>query len=262
MKVKKQIIFDLSKRGSIFFCAMKEFSRLIKIMARLRGPGGCPWDRKQTHRTLIPYLIEEAYELIDEIKRQENDKIQEELGDLLLQVIFHCQLARERGRFNIEDVVRGLNEKLIRRHPHVFGKVHARNVTQVIRNWEKIKMNEHRGERKSILDGIARGLPALLRARRIQSRAEQAGFRWISSPSQLNRAIQFFVKSFRKKPKSQFSKGLGRLLFFLVDRARTCHWDPEQILNDANHEFERQIRKREKEIKKNRMEKRRVLIFN
>src|SRR5215469_2359905 len=150
---------------------------LIRIMARLRGPKGCPWDREQDHRSLRWHAVEEAYELMDAIESADDHELEEELGDLLLQVVFHCQLARERGAFNFERVAKRVGEKLIRRHPHVFGDIKVKNVDQVWANWEKIKRAEKHGTRHaraSALDGVPKHLPALLRAEKLVKKARRA----------------------------------------------------------------------------------------
>jgi uncharacterized protein YabN with tetrapyrrole methylase and pyrophosphatase domain len=151
---------------------------LLKVMAKLRSPKGCPWDREQNHRTLRHHAIEEVYELIDAIESGDDHEMAEELGDLLLQVVFHCQLARERGAFDFEKVARHLVDKLVRRHPHVFGRLKVKDVDEVWANWEKIKRAEKKGtrhERPSALDGIPRHLPALLRAEKLVKKARKAG---------------------------------------------------------------------------------------
>src|SRR6267142_4284210 len=151
---------------------------LLKVMAKLRSPKGCPWDREQTHLSLRRHAIEEVYELIDAIEARDDHEMAEELGDLLLQVVFHCQLARERGAFDFEKVARHITNKLIRRHPHVFGNVKVKDVDQVWANWEKIKHAEKKGtrhERPSTFDGIPKHLPALLRAEKLLKKAHRAG---------------------------------------------------------------------------------------
>jgi MazG family protein len=151
---------------------------LLKVMARLRSPTGCPWDREQSHRTIRRHAIEEVYELIDAIEAEDDHEMAEELGDLLLQVVFHCQLAKERGAFDFEKVCRMIVEKLVRRHPHVFGKTKVKDVDEIWANWEKIKKAEKHGTkhaRHSALDGIPKHLPALLRAEKLVKKARKAG---------------------------------------------------------------------------------------
>src|SRR5271155_989858 len=155
----------------------KAIEDLLKVMAKLRSPTGCPWDREQDHQTLRRHAIEEVYELVDAIEARDDHEMAEELGDLLLQVVFHCQLARERGAFDFEKVTRHLVDKLIRRHPHVFGTTKVKDVDEVWANWEKIKRAEKHGthlERKSALDGIPKHLPALLRAEKLLKKAKKA----------------------------------------------------------------------------------------
>src|SRR6266702_1509969 len=155
----------------------REIDRLLEVMARLRAPGGCPWDREQNHMSLRWHAVEEVYELIDAIESSDDLELEEELGDLLLQVVFHCQLAKERGGFSFGEVARHVTEKLIRRHPHVFGKTKVKDVAQVWANWEIIKRAEKHGtrrERPSALDGIPRHLPALLRAEKLLKKAHRA----------------------------------------------------------------------------------------
>src|SRR6516162_6706424 len=150
---------------------------LLRVMARLRGPGGCPWDREQDHQTLRWHAVEEVYELLDAIESRDDHELEEELGDLLLQVVFHCQLARERGAFDFQTVARHLTDKLLRRHPHVFGELKVKDVDQVWANWEKIKRAEKHGTkhaRPSALDGIPKYLPALLRAEKLLKKARRA----------------------------------------------------------------------------------------
>src|SRR5215469_3501270 len=163
------------------------FAKLAAVMSRLRAPGGCPWDREQTHHTLRTYLIEEAYELLDALDANDDVKFAEELGDLLLQVLFHSQIAREAGRFSITDVIREIHEKMVRRHPHVFGEKRAKNAAEVLHNWEIIKREERRAKSgafepqhkpESLLDGVPRSLPALVEGYQLTSKAARIGFDW------------------------------------------------------------------------------------
>ena len=155
---------------------MEQFQRLIEIMARLRSPDGCPWDKAQDHKSLKPYLIEEAYEVIDAIDSENPEKLAEELGDLLLHIVFHAQLGEEADKFNIEDICRKISDKLIGRHPHVFKDKVELTESEVIDRWEIIKQNNNKGY--SILDGVPRALPALLKAYRIQEKVGRLGFDW------------------------------------------------------------------------------------
>lgn len=221
------------------------FDDLVAIMARLRGPRGCPWDRKQTHQTLLPYLIEETYEVVDTLHRRDIDALREELGDLLLQIVFHAQLARERRRFNIDDVTDAICRKLIARHPHVFGKVKARTAEQVLDNWEKIKLTEKKdnGQPGGVLSGIPRSLPALLQAYRVQEKTSRFGFDWDDPRpvlDKVNEEVDELRRSIKKRGprrKKEVEHELGDLLFALVNLARHLKVDPETALSKSNQRF-------------------------
>jgi XTP/dITP diphosphohydrolase len=206
-------------------------NELIRIMARLRGPNGCPWDREQDHRSLRWHAVEETYELMDAIESGDDHELEEELGDLLLQVVFHCQLAKERGVFDFEKVARHIAEKLIRRHPHVFGDTKVKNVAQVWANWEKIKRAEKHGTRHaraSALDGIPKCLPALLRAEKLIKKARRANLAADSaSPRKLTRVE------------------LGRELFALTAQAQSKGWSAEDLLRVESRRQESAWRKAE-----------------
>ena len=205
---------------------------LLKVMGRLRSPTGCPWDREQSHMTLRRHAIEEVYELIDAIEAGDDHEMAEELGDLLLQVVFHCQLARERGAFDFEEVCRVLVNKLIRRHPHVFGKTRVRNVDEVWANWEKIKRAEKHGTkhaRHSAFDGIPKHLPALLRAEKLVKKA---------------RKVNLLEE---RAPDGKISRTrLGGKLFELAAFAQARGWSAEELLVGETQKRERILRRREK----------------
>jgi tetrapyrrole methylase family protein/MazG family protein len=219
------------------------FTGLVEIAAILRSPEGCPWDREQTHESLKPYLIEEAYEVIDAIDTGDADRLCEELGDLLLQVVMHSQLARERGLFDIERVIQRLNEKLVQRHPHVFGEVALENANEVLRNWDRLKreLKPH----ASILEGIPRSMPALLRALEVSKRAARAGFEWndiegvlqklAEEESELRHAIQ-------SGETARIEAEIGDLLFTMVNVARHAGIDPEESLRRMVERFIRRFR--------------------
>jgi MazG family protein len=158
--------------------AARQIARLRAIMHRLRAPGGCPWDAEQTHESLVPNLIEEAYETVDTIQRGDHEHLKEELGDLLLQVIFHSELAEEAGRFTLDDVARGISDKLVRRHPHVFAQSDAATADAVLQQWDEIKRGEKGDQQQPYLHGVGKGLPALLRAAKLQKKASKVGFDW------------------------------------------------------------------------------------
>lgn len=209
---------------------------LLKVMAKLRSPKGCPWDREQDHMTLRRHAIEEVYELIDAIEARDDHELAEELGDLLLQVVFHCQLARERGAFDFEKVTRHLVDKLIRRHPHVFGTTKVKDVDEVWANWEKIKRAEKQGthrERASALDGIPKHLPALLRAEKLVKKARKA------------RLLAKAETSRRRLSKS----ALAKELFELAAYGQSRGWTAEELLADEIKRRERVLRKHEQSVR-------------
>jgi MazG family protein len=207
---------------------------LLKVMAKLRSPKGCPWDREQDHQSLRRHAIEEVYELIDAIEAHDDFEMAEELGDLLLQVVFHCQLAKERGAFNFEKVTQTLVDKLIRRHPHVFGATKVKNVDEVWANWEKIKRAEKKGthlERKSAFDGIPRYLPALLRAEKLVKKAQKVGL----TAGKANGSKRKLTKA-----------GVATELFELAQAAQGQGWCAEELLATEIKKRERQLRRQEK----------------
>ncbi len=204
---------------------------LLRVMAKLRSPKGCPWDREQSHMTLRRHAIEEVYELIDAIEAGDDHEMAEELGDLLLQVIFHCQLAKERGAFDFEKVCRVLVDKLIRRHPHVFGKLKVKDVDQVWANWEKIKKAEKHGTkhaRHSVLDGIPKHLPALLRAEKLVKKARKAELIPCSCQARGNKSA------------------MAKNLFALAQQAQERGWSAEELLCAEVKRREQDFRRREK----------------
>jgi MazG family protein len=204
---------------------------LLEVMAKLRSPEGCPWDREQDHRSLRFHAVEEVYELIDAIEAGDDHELLEELGDLLLQVVFHCQLARERGVFDFEQVARNITEKLLRRHPHVFGDVKVKNVDEVWANWEQIKRAEKAGthrERVSALDGIPKHLPALLRAEKLVKKARKHGLMTRQS------TVKFTKQA------------VGRLLFDVTAYAQSKGWSAEALLRDQYRRRERELRRQER----------------
>ncbi len=234
---------------------MSELDRLVNLMTRLRGPDGCPWDREQTHQSLKPYLIEETYEALDAIDRDDADCLRDELGDVLLQVVFHAQLARENGRFNLDDVAAATSEKLIRRHPHVFGSATADTPGQVVDNWEAIKSREKsmKGLNPSILDGIPVHLPALLRARRVQERAARSGFDWTDTDEVVDKVreeVDEFLEAWRGADQTGVEEEFGDLIFSLVNLARFLKVCPENALRKTVGKFESRFQYIEQELEK------------
>lgn len=234
----------------------KELERLESVMERLRGEAGCPWDRKQTHTTLRPYLLEEAYEVLEAVDNGSPSQLQEELGDLLLQVVFHAQIAREKGDFSLAGVIKGITEKLIRRHPHVFGGGKVDGIDGVMKNWDQIKAEEKKKTPASALDGIPAYFPALLRAVKVQEKASRLGFDWpdIKGPlakvkeeiKEFRRAWKDWEKAENKKEREEIHKNMeeefGDILFALVNVGRFLRIQPEPALNMVTEKFCRRFR--------------------
>ena len=227
-------------------------NQLLAVMAKLRSPKGCPWDREQDHMTLRRHAVEEVYELIDAIEARDDQEMAEELGDLLLQVVVHCQLATERSAFNFEQVTQHLVDKLIRRHPHVFGQTKVKNVDEVWANWEQIKRAEKHGtrhERPSALDGIPKRLPALLRAEKLVKKARKAhlldpaGKR--STISQIEDGMTVGRAGTRPARKPANKAAIATKLFVLTQEAQHHGWSAEELLSDETKRVELALRKRE-----------------
>jgi len=217
------------------------FQRLVELMATLRGPNGCPWDRKQTPESLKPFLVEECYEVIDALEDGAPDKIRDELGDLLFQIIFHARIAEETGRFTINDVITAIDEKMIRRHPHVFGTEKLSTDKEVLANWEDIKKKEKGHEdRKSILEGVPKELPSLLRAHRLQERAARVGFDWAhlnEALPKLDEEIAEFKKSLKSEDAEKIEEELGDVFFMLVNVSRFLGVNPDEALRKTIGKF-------------------------
>lgn len=215
------------------------FEKLVKTVSKLRSPNGCPWDREQNHQSLKANLLEETYEAIEAIERGNPESLKEELGDVLLQVVLHSQIASESGDFDLEDVAGIINEKLIRRHPHVFGDVTVRDSAEVVFNWEEIKRRE-KPERKSALSGIARTLPALMAAQELSKKAVKTGFEWPDTDSLwqcLQSEIEEFKNAVTEGNRPHIEDELGDIFFTLVNVARWYGIDAETALLRANTKF-------------------------
>ncbi|MCX7718904.1 MAG: nucleoside triphosphate pyrophosphohydrolase [Candidatus Sumerlaeaceae bacterium] len=228
------------------------FRRLLRIMERLQEPGGCPWDLEQTHESLKPYMIEEAYEALDAIDRGDYEDLKEELGDVLLQVLFHSVLAARFGRFHVDDVLRTSAAKMIRRHPHVFGEVEARTAAEVLANWERLKQHERAGKASagdgngegaqppSVLAGVPSNLPALLRAQRMQEKAARVGFDW-ENPLQVLDKVEEELRELRAAleagDKAHSREEFGDLMFSLVNLARFLDIDAENAVRETAEKF-------------------------
>ncbi len=231
---------------------MNQFQRLVHIMAHLRGPKGCPWDRAQDHRSLRPYLIEEAYEVLEAIDQNNPDMLADELGDLLLQVVFHAQIADEKGEFNIEDVCRKISDKLIKRHPHVFKSKRKLTAAQVIDQWEEVKRDNKADY--SVLNGVPRSLPALLKAYRIQEKVGRLGFDWESTAeviSKLKEEVREFESALRSKDLKAMNYELGDLLFSIVNLSRHLGLQAEEALENTNKKFVKRFQFIERKLAQN-----------
>jgi len=232
------------------FRSARPIDRLLAVMARLRdAETGCPWDLAQDFGTIAPYTIEEAYEVADAIERDDMDSLRDELGDLLLQVVFHARMAEEKGRFDFDAVAEAIVEKMLRRHPHVFGPVRGVRIDAVNDNWETIKATERAeksgDEPPSVLDGVARALPALMRAAKLQRRASRVGFDWGAPEPILDKIAEEIAELGAELPagdKNRITDELGDVLFAVVNLARHLDIDPEVALRGTNAKFERRFR--------------------
>lgn len=232
-----------------------KLEKFAEIIAKLRDPnGGCPWDLEQTYQTMPPHILEEAYEVVEAINQDDRKELKEELGDLLMQVVFLSQLAQEEGAFTLDDVIDSITDKIIRRHPHVFGEIKAENSDEVLKNWENIKQQErYQKEQFSILDNVPIALPSLLRAAKLQKRCAKVGFDW----SELEPTIQKVEEELQevrdevsKQPQNPqaIEEEIGDLLFASVNVARHLKLNPEEALRKANLKFERRFRQVEQSI--------------
>jgi tetrapyrrole methylase family protein / MazG family protein len=222
----------------------KEINKLIEIIAQLRAPGGCPWDREQTHKSILSCLLDETYEFFEAVEEGSVEGMREELGDLLLQVVLHAQMATEAGTFTIEDVAREIGEKLIRRHPHVFGDVQASTSQEVLKNWETIKRGEKQ-DRKYIVDGIPDALPALFRAEKMQRRVARVGFDWTDMEPVLAKVEEEFAEfrlAIHAKDQANAEEELGDILFALVNVGRHANICAEDALRATVKKFGRRFR--------------------
>ena len=225
------------------------FEELVAIMARLRAEDGCPWDREQTHKSLRQHLLEEAYEVIEAIDLDDYEHLKSELGDLLLQVVFHAQMASEENRFAIGDVIESINEKLIRRHPHVFGDEKIETAAEQVVAWEKSKLTKE--GKKSAIDGVPKQLPALLRAYRMQGKAAAVGFDWPTIDpvwKKFDEEVDELKEAITRGDKSHIEEELGDLLFTIVNISRFLKANPEDALRGTIEKFERRFKQVEAAI--------------
>jgi MazG family protein len=233
--------------------AQSDFQRLCGIVAQLRAPGGCPWDREQTHDSLVPGLLEEAYEVADAIRSKDDANLREELGDLLLQVVMHSEIAAETGRFKIEDVAREIGDKLVRRHPHVFGESEARDTGAVLKQWDAIKRAEKKSEDAGYFAGLTRALPALMLAQKAQTKAARVNFDWselkdviAKVDEELGEAKEAIASGDEKASADE----LGDLLFAVVNLVRKRQLDAETVLAAATEKFIARFHALELELEK------------
>lgn len=232
----------------------RQIERAIAIMHRLRAPGGCPWDAEQTHESLIPNMLEESYECIDAIRAEDWEHLREELGDLMLQVLFHAELAQERPEegYGIEEVAQNLCDKLVRRHPHVFGDGAAKDSEAVLRKWDEIKRSERDAKDKPYLHDCGKGLPELLRASKLSKKAAKVGFDWESDEGTVQKVTEELreVQEALNLPDgaARVEEELGDLLFSVVNLCRRRGVNPELALHDANEKFYRRFHEMEKKL--------------
>jgi MazG family protein len=234
------------------------FERLCEIVRQLRAPGGCPWDREQTHQSLVPGLLEEAYEVADAIRARDDANLREELGDLLLQVAMHAQIASEEGRFTIGEVAQEVADKLVRRHPHVFGDSDARDTGAVLRQWDAIKRAEKNSEDEPYFSGLTKALPALLRAQKAQTKAARVGFDWEQPDdviAKVDEELQETKAALAAEDSAAIADEIGDLLFAVVNLARKHNLDAESLLAAGTEKFiarfhllESELRRRTKKL--------------
>jgi tetrapyrrole methylase family protein/MazG family protein len=229
----------------------RSFDDLVQLMTKLRGPDGCPWDRKQTLQSLKPFIIEEAYEVVDAIDRDDRAGLLEEVGDFLLQAVFVTELTREEGSFSIGDSITAIHDKLVRRHPHVFGDVEAKDAEAVLQNWEKLKSDERKAENKGVLSGVPQSMPALLRAGRLTEKAARVGFDWQNTDdvfTKLEEEIGELREAIAAKDPAQIHDELGDLLFTIANIARKLGVNAEEALQSSNRKFTRRFESMERGV--------------
>jgi MazG family protein len=225
--------------------------KLRAVMHRLRAPGGCPWDAEQTHESLIPHLIEEAYEVAEAARSGDMAHLCEELGDLLLQPVFHAEIAAESGAFTLDDIARGITEKLIRRHPHVFGDATVEGSAGVLKQWEEIKRAEKGGGKQSHLHGVSKAMPSLMRAQKLQRKAAKVGFDWPDAAPVLDKIREEadeIAEAVAKLNQAGIEEEVGDLLFSVVNLARKLGVDAEVALAGANEKFTGRFRQLEERV--------------
>lgn len=230
-----------------------QIDRLLEIMHTLRAPGGCPWDIEQTHESLIPCLIEEAYEVAEALRENESETMTDELGDLLLQVVFHAEIANETGRFDFEDIAKAISDKLVRRHPHVFGGSEVNDSDGVLRQWEEIKQQEKGGSKSDYhIKRANDGLPSLMSARKLQKKAAEVGFDWPDIDpvvDKIHEELAEVEEALSGENQDHLGEEIGDLLFAVVNLARKNHFDPETLLAATNTKFVKRFQQVEDSLK-------------
>src|SRR5438270_1911637 len=232
--------------------AKRSFDELVVLMTKLRGPDGCPWDRKQTFESLKPFIVEESYEVVDAIDRGDRAALAEELGDFLLQAVFVAEITRAEGSFDIDDVITAIHDKLVRRHPHVFGEVEAKDAEQVLVNWEKLKNEERKAENKSVLAGVPQSLPALLKGSRLTEKAARVGFDWRRTEdvfSKIEEEIGELREAIASGDASHIEDEVGDLLFTIANIARKLNVNAEEALQSTNRKFSRRFESMESRVR-------------
>ena len=224
----------------MFLSDLSEFDTLVDIIARLRAPDGCPWDRKQTHRSLREHLLAECYEVLETLDEGDAERLRSELGDLLLQIVLHARIAAEAGEFELSDVIRGINEKLIYRHPHIFGSGKAKDAEEVAVNWEALKQDERDAD-ASMLDGVPAEMPALSYSMDVQKRVARVGFDWADVDGVIEKLVEEVDELKKAESQEQREWEFGDLFFTLVNIARRLDVDSEAALREANRRFYRRF---------------------
>lgn len=217
----------------------EKIKKLIDIMTALRSEKGCPWDREQTRDSLKPFLLEETYEVLEALDDEDPDKLKEELGDLLFQIVFHCQIAKEKNEFDISDVIDKISEKMVKRHPHVFAKARYKSKEELYTHWEEEKKREGK-KRKSVLEGVPKALPSLLRAQKLQKKASRVGFDWKKTEDafeKLEEELREFRHALKKKKQREIEDELGDIFFMLVNISRFVGVNPEDALRKTISKF-------------------------
>jgi len=230
----------------------RTFDELVKLMARLRGPNGCPWDREQTLADLKPFVIEEAYEVVDAIDRDDRRALLEEVGDLLMEAVFIAEITRQEGTFDVYDCISAIHDKLVRRHPHVFADVEVNGADEVIVNWEKLKNEERKAENKSVLSGVPQALPALLKGSRLTEKAARVGFDWRRTEdvfAKVDEELAELREAVDRGDEKEIESELGDLLFTIANIARKLEVNPEEALQSTNRKFMRRFESMERTVR-------------